>query len=177
MADPRFFKKSKVFTLREIAELSGAQLHEGADPEKVIDDIAALDEAGNNQLSFLDNIKYKDAFISTKAGACFVHPDLVQFAPEGTHLLVSGHSYKSYALTAQAFYPENKPDGDICKSAVIDDTAVIGPGASIGANATVVCGNTIGEYAMIGAGAVVTKDVPAKAIVYGNPAEIKGYVE
>jgi UDP-2-acetamido-3-amino-2,3-dideoxy-glucuronate N-acetyltransferase len=48
-------------------------------------------------------------------------------------------------------------------------------GASIGANATIVCGNTIGEYAFIGAGSVVTKDVPAYAIVYGNPARIHGY--
>ena len=48
-------------------------------------------------------------------------------------------------------------------------------GASIGANATIICGNTIGEYAFIGAGAVVTKDVPPYAIVYGNPARIAGY--
>ncbi len=45
-------------------------------------------------------------------------------------------------------------------------------GASIGANATIVCGITIGEWAMIGAGAVVTKDVPAHALVIGNPAHI-----
>ena len=45
-------------------------------------------------------------------------------------------------------------------------------GASIGANATIMCGVTIGEYAMIGAGSVVTKDVPAKALVVGNPARI-----
>lgn len=44
-------------------------------------------------------------------------------------------------------------------------------GASIGANATIVCGVTIGEYAMVGAGSVVTKDVPPFALVYGNPAK------
>ncbi|MFC1978761.1 acyltransferase [Chloroflexota bacterium] len=49
-------------------------------------------------------------------------------------------------------------------------------GASIGANATIVCGNMIGRYALIGAGAVVTKDVPDYAIVYGNPSEIKGWI-
>lgn len=48
-------------------------------------------------------------------------------------------------------------------------------GASIGANATIVCGNTIGEYAFVGAGSVVTKDIPAYAVVYGNPARIHGY--
>ncbi|XRO76069.1 acyltransferase [Methanocaldococcus sp. 28A] len=49
-------------------------------------------------------------------------------------------------------------------------------GASIGANVTIVCGVTIGKWAMIGAGAVVTKDVPDYALVYGVPAELKGYV-
>lgn len=49
-------------------------------------------------------------------------------------------------------------------------------GASIGANSTIVCGTTIGEYATVGAGSVVTKDVPTHALVVGNPAHIIGYV-
>ncbi len=49
-------------------------------------------------------------------------------------------------------------------------------GASIGANATILPGITIGERSMVGAGAVVTKDVPSKAIVMGNPAKVVGYV-
>jgi UDP-2-acetamido-3-amino-2,3-dideoxy-glucuronate N-acetyltransferase len=49
-------------------------------------------------------------------------------------------------------------------------------GASIGANATIVCGNEIGEYAFIGAGAVVTKPVPAYALVVGNPARQTGWM-
>jgi UDP-2-acetamido-3-amino-2,3-dideoxy-glucuronate N-acetyltransferase len=49
-------------------------------------------------------------------------------------------------------------------------------GATIGANATIVCGNTVGRYAFIGAGAVVTKDVPDYALVYGNPAQLEGWV-
>jgi len=49
-------------------------------------------------------------------------------------------------------------------------------GASIGANATIICGIVIGKWAMIGAGSVVTQDVPDYALVYGNPARIKGYV-
>lgn len=49
-------------------------------------------------------------------------------------------------------------------------------GASIGANATIICGHTIGEYALIGAGAVVTKDVAPYALVLGNPARQTGWV-
>jgi UDP-2-acetamido-3-amino-2,3-dideoxy-glucuronate N-acetyltransferase len=53
---------------------------------------------------------------------------------------------------------------------------VVKKGASIGANATIVCGVTIGEYALVGAGSVVTRDVPAYALVYGNPARAHGRV-
>lgn len=52
----------------------------------------------------------------------------------------------------------------------------VGKGASIGANATIVCGHDIGEYAFIGAGAVVTKNIPAFALVVGNPAKQIGWV-
>ncbi|MEM4028456.1 MAG: acyltransferase [Thermofilaceae archaeon] len=53
---------------------------------------------------------------------------------------------------------------------------VIEEGASIGANATIVCGVRVGRYAMVGAGAVVTRDVPAHGLVYGNPARLRGFV-
>jgi len=49
-------------------------------------------------------------------------------------------------------------------------------GATIGANATIICGNNLGRYAFVGAGAVVTKDVPDYALVYGNPARIRGWI-
>ena len=49
-------------------------------------------------------------------------------------------------------------------------------GATIGANATVVCGHTIGAYAFIGSGAVVTRDIPDYALAYGNPARVRGWI-
>lgn len=53
---------------------------------------------------------------------------------------------------------------------------IVKKGASIGANATIVCGNNIGEYAFIGAGAVVTKEIPAYSLWVGNPAKQMGWV-
>jgi UDP-2-acetamido-3-amino-2,3-dideoxy-glucuronate N-acetyltransferase len=53
---------------------------------------------------------------------------------------------------------------------------VVKKGASIGANATILCGFTIGEYSMIAAGAVVTKEVPPHGLVMGNPARLRGFV-
>jgi len=70
-------------------------------------------------------------------------------------------------LTPRCAFPRNRPED-------YHDT-LVKRGASIGANATIVCGTTIGEHALIGAGAVVTKDVPAYALVYGNPARVHGW--
>jgi UDP-2-acetamido-3-amino-2,3-dideoxy-glucuronate N-acetyltransferase len=53
---------------------------------------------------------------------------------------------------------------------------VIETGASLGANATIIAGNTIGKYALVGAGSVVTQNVPAYAVFFGNPAKHKGFV-
>ncbi len=53
---------------------------------------------------------------------------------------------------------------------------MVGKGATIGANATIVCGNDIGAFAFIGAGAVVTKEVPSYALILGNPGRQKGWM-
>ena len=55
-------------------------------------------------------------------------------------------------------------------------TTLVRKGASLGANSTVVCGTTIGRYAFVGAGSVVTRDVPDYAVVYGNPARVRGWM-
>ncbi|MCD5425150.1 MAG: N-acetyltransferase [Methanosarcinaceae archaeon] len=55
-------------------------------------------------------------------------------------------------------------------------STIVKKGVSIGANSTIICGIVIGEYAMIGAGSVVTKDVPPFGLVYGNPSKLKGFV-
>ena len=68
-----------------------------------------------------------------------------------------------------------KPRAAIVRRAQYKKTHV-GIGATIGANATVICGNNIGKYAFIGAGAVVTKDVPDYALLVGNPAKHIGWM-
>lgn len=57
------------------------------------------------------------------------------------------------------------------------EKTLVKKGASLGANAVIMCGITVGEYAVVGAGSVVTKDVPAYAMVYGNPATVQSYVD
>src|SRR4051812_336445 len=70
-------------------------------------------------------------------------------------------------LTPRSAFPRNRPEDNL--------PTLVKRGASIGANATIVCGHTIGEFALIGAGSVVTRDVPAYAVMVGNPARHRGW--
>ncbi|QDS99808.1 acyltransferase [Adhaeretor mobilis] len=70
-------------------------------------------------------------------------------------------------FTPRSAFPRNTSDAFL--------PTLVQQGASIGANATIVCGSTVGRHALIGAGSVVTRDVPDHAIVYGNPARLKGW--
>ncbi|HXW76210.1 MAG TPA: DapH/DapD/GlmU-related protein [Candidatus Eremiobacteraceae bacterium] len=69
--------------------------------------------------------------------------------------------------TPRSAFPRNRPEDYL--------RTLVRRGAAIGANATIVCGTIIGEHAFVGAGAVVTKDVPPYALVVGNPARVRGY--
>ncbi len=74
-----------------------------------------------------------------------------------------------HAIFTNDLYPRAQPDDwEIVPT-------LVKSGASIGANATILCGVTIGAYAVVGAGAVVTQDVPDHALVVGNPARQRGY--
>ncbi len=161
MADPRFFRRAGPFRLRELAELAGARLSEGADPEAEISDVAPLETAGRGDISFLDNRRYLAAFGESRAGACLVAPDVVDRAPKGMALLITDKPYRAYALIAGHLYPAPEVREDRHASAVIDPSAVvgpdchIGPGVVIGAAAELDAGCHIGANAVIGEGVSV----------------------
>ena len=77
---------------------------------------------------------------------------------------------------AAVFTNDFRPRACIKKTFRELDSTVIKKGATIGANATIVCGITIYEHAFVGAGAVVTRDVPPYTVVYGNPAAHRGFM-
>lgn len=70
-------------------------------------------------------------------------------------------------LTPRSSFPRNRPEDNL--------PTLVRRGASLGANSTIVCGCTIGEFALVGAGSVVTKDVRPHAVVVGNPARQRGW--
>jgi len=77
---------------------------------------------------------------------------------------------------AVVFTNDLRPRAHLKKKPAELTGTLIKRGATIGANSTIVCGITVGEYAFIGAGSVVTKDVPPHHLVYGNPATFKGLI-
>ena len=159
MPDPRFFNCSGPITLSHLAEISGAILGGGTDKFKEMHNVAPLDKAGPDDLSFLDNLKYKDDFIATKAGACFVQPGMVQYAPAGTALLITEQPYKSYALAAQAFYPNKSPNPFRSEMAFIHETATVPDNCVIHPGAVIEGGVVLGEHVMIEAGAIIKQNV------------------
>ena len=159
MADPRFFTNRGPIPLGKLADICGAVLSGGADPGRLVRDVAPLDAAGPDDLSFLDNSRYLPAFRATRAGACLVAAKFTRQAPAGIALLVSGRPYRSYALAAQAFYPPQPPQPGVHPRALVDATARLGPGCEIGPGAVIEAGAEIGARCRIGANSVVGANV------------------
>ncbi len=161
MADPRFFSNRGPLTLGRLAEIAEAELGGAAEPDRRISDVAPLDMAGPDEVSFLDNRRYVAAFTASKAGACVVHPDFAGRAPEGMALLVTRAPYKGYARIAATFYPAPETVPGIHPTALIDDTAelgedvAVGPFAVVGARVKLGAGCRLHAHVVIEAGVEV----------------------
>jgi len=155
MADPRFFTVAGPFTVAEIAARTGAGIGGANELQRLLRDVAPLETAAPEQLTFLDNRKYIDAFRHTRAGAAFVHPDVAAAAPKGLTLLLTPAPYRAYGVAAQAFYPDPPPPPGIAASAIIDPTARLGAACTVDANAVIGAAAEIGRRCHIGANAVI----------------------
>lgn len=171
MIDQSFFENKGPFTLREIAGACEAVLADEKFADIQVKSVAALSGAGPDELSFLDNIKYKSDFMSSKAGACIVSEKMREFAPSGMAVLISQNPYKSYALAATLFFPDSvssayyggykcgKSDGNVAPSAVIDPSAKIGEGCFIGPNVVIEAGVQLGKGTRVEAGSIICASV------------------
>lgn len=155
MADPRFFENKGAISLKEIAELTGANIADPKSASLKIKDVAPLDRAGPEDIGFLDNTKYVDSFRASRAGACFLREKHVKDAPPGMATLISEDPYRCYALVAQKFYPFIPIIEDISKAAHIDKSARLGKGLSIAPGVVIGKNVEIGDGTMIGANAVI----------------------
>ncbi|NNG05057.1 MAG: UDP-3-O-(3-hydroxymyristoyl)glucosamine N-acyltransferase, partial [Inquilinus sp.] len=155
MADPRFFSKAGPFDLADLAGIAGADLASDGDGGRAFADVAPLDRAGPDTVSFLDNRKYVDAFRASAAGACVAHPDMARHAPAGMALLLTPTPYKAFAHIARAFYPRPAAVPGIAAGAVVDPAALVDPTAEIGAGAVGGARAEIGAHCRIGPNAVI----------------------
>jgi len=145
MVDRRFFTNHGPFTAGELAAITGATIQNAADTNRPLRDVAPLDRASAQDISFFDNSKYIAQFTGSNAGACFLRAKFADQAPAGMTVFLADDPYRCYALAAQKFYPKQKPTTGIAATAIIDPTATIGDGASIAS------GVVIGAHALIGA--------------------------
>ncbi len=155
MADPRFFARADPLSVADIARRVGATIAGAAEAERVLRDVAPLDTATADDLAFLDNRHYLDAFRRTRAGAVIVNAKLAKAAPPGATLLLTEQPHRAYALAAQAFYPEPPPVPGIAPSAVIDGSAELGEGCAIEPNAVIGARVRLGRRCAVGANAVI----------------------
>ncbi|HVJ51232.1 MAG TPA: UDP-3-O-(3-hydroxymyristoyl)glucosamine N-acyltransferase [Aliidongia sp.] len=159
MADPRFFRVAGPFTVAEIAALTEAEIGGAADRELRLTDVAPLETAGPAHLTTLHNARYLEALAQSKAGAVFVAANMVERAPGGMTLLIARNPYLAYAKAAAAFYPKAPHAAGIASTAVIDPSAAIGAGASIGHHVVIEAGAEIGAGTRIGANSVIDAGV------------------
>lgn len=146
MADPRFFTVAGPFKLGELAAMTAASLADPAMGELLVKDVAPLDQAGPDDISFLENRRYLEAFAASRAGACVTSAEHASRAPASMALLISDAPYMAFARIARAFYPPAAVEPGVAPSAVIDKTAALGPGCRVEAGAV------IGRHVRLGAG-------------------------
>jgi UDP-3-O-[3-hydroxymyristoyl] glucosamine N-acyltransferase len=159
MADPRFFTRAGPHSLGALADLSGARLRNASDGGRLLIDVAPLETAGPDDLTFLDNRKYLDAFERSRAGAAFVEERLAERAPAGMALLIAREPYKAFARAAQAFYPAPPVTARRALSAIIDPTATVPSDCDIGQFAVIEAEARLGARCQIGAHTVIAAGV------------------
>jgi UDP-3-O-[3-hydroxymyristoyl] glucosamine N-acyltransferase len=151
----RFFPPSSAPLLSEVAGWCGAMLASEADGGRAIVDVAALDEAGPGDLTFIDNPKYLDAFKATRAAAALVAPRHAKAAPAGCAVLIVTEPYRAMAMVMAKLFPSAVKPRPVFTEAGISPAAFIHPAARLEPGVVVEPGAVIGRGAEIGAGTVI----------------------
>jgi UDP-3-O-[3-hydroxymyristoyl] glucosamine N-acyltransferase len=156
MADSRFFTQPRAISLREIADRIGAEPVGAEAAERMIDDVATLEEAAPSHMSVFSDARYRPAFAATSAGAVLTTHDLGESRPNGTCcLLFTRNPRLAFAQVGHLLYRPAPLTAGIDSSARVDAGAVIGPGTRIDAGAVIGTGADLGARCHIGANVVI----------------------
>jgi UDP-3-O-[3-hydroxymyristoyl] glucosamine N-acyltransferase len=167
MDHPGFFDLAGPFALEEIAAATDAQLpaDAGEDAGSLhLSNVRTLEDAGPQDLSFLDNRKYLPQLETTRAGACLVQPAYAERVPAGTTPLVTAKPYRGFAKALAKFYPAAMwptvaeaggplgvhPRARLEEGVIVEPGAIIGPEAQIGSGTRIAAGAIIGRRVCIG---------------------------
>jgi UDP-3-O-[3-hydroxymyristoyl] glucosamine N-acyltransferase len=170
MTEPFYFTPARTLTVGDIVRLTGAEAREGTPLEREIGNIAPIDRAGPQDLTFLDNMRYADKLASTRAGACLLAPRLEKGAPAALAVLRSRDPYRAFVAVMRELYPEAgrpsslfdakgvAPGTFVHASARLENGVVVDPGAIIGPRAEIGSGTVIGANAVIGPNVRIGRD-------------------
>jgi len=170
MSEPVFFQAKGPMSLAEIASLTGAELVPGSDGARTVENVKPLDLAGPLDLSFFDHARYREAFLRSQAGACFLRAEHAADAPRGMALLITKEPYRAYVTVARAIFDSElrprspfgargvDPGASVHPEAKLEDGVIADPGAVIGPGAEVGSGTVIGANAVIGAEVRIGRD-------------------
>jgi len=162
MEHPGFYKNVGPFKLSRVAEAARVHLPDGVDPDSEISDLVPLDEAGPGHVTFFENRKYIEQYLSTRATACIVNSTNAKRAPDGLATLISESPYRAFASALALFYPDAllpigagaegwREGSSVHPSAMLEGNATAEPGAVVGSEARIGDGTRISAGAVIGA--------------------------
>jgi UDP-3-O-[3-hydroxymyristoyl] glucosamine N-acyltransferase len=170
MGEPRFFDCDSTLTVAEIAALTGAEPRDGSQLWRRISNVAPIDRAGPEDLTFLDNARFAEALATTRAGAVLTTDRFAARAPSGVAVLRARKPYEAFVAVARLFYRDAlrprslfgtdgiAPNASVHPSARLAPGVTVDPGAVIGPEAEIATGTVIAPNAVIGPRVRVGRD-------------------
>jgi UDP-3-O-[3-hydroxymyristoyl] glucosamine N-acyltransferase len=155
MVEPVFFPRGSALSLREVADIARVPLPPGADPSARVVDVAPLEAATPQDLSYMDNPRYAAALDTTRAGVCIASKRFAPRVPKGTVALICAEPYRVYAEVLARLYPSSVRPGSGFAATGVSPGSFVHPTARLEQGVTIDPGATIGPHAEIGSGTVI----------------------
>ena len=155
MTEAFFFQRRSGLSLREIVALTGAEPQRGADLDRRITGIAALDRASAGDLCFLDGAKFADRAAICQAGACLTPERFAHLLPDCVSLLCVRAPYRAFVEVARALFPDALRPSSLFEAQGVAAGALVHPTARLESGVTIDPGAVIGPRAEIGSATVI----------------------
>jgi UDP-3-O-[3-hydroxymyristoyl] glucosamine N-acyltransferase len=156
MSEPQFFSTQSPLTVGEIVVLTGAEPRAGTDLERRIRNVAPIDLAGPEDLTFLENAKFAGQLASSRAGAVLTTAHFEARAPADLAVLRTSAPYRAFVTVMRKLYADALRPSSPYESDGVAPGATVHPTARIGQGVTIDPGAVVGPHAEVGAGSIVS---------------------